>query len=216
MKKYFILFLLSLVIWGCQKEDVFINEFTFYIDGVYYELNTLEIHLKGGGYIKINAFGVEGFRYSPSSPIDSLFYYFVGYNVNTRANSAYGGQFLDRSVQKERFFNVPDPSIDSYFWIRIGEGLTYDAISGYIEMINNFCLFQSRYYTDAISGYIEMINNTDFDKRLTTREGMNFYKAHGTFDFVMVNRENSLDTIHVKNGKFRYQCYAYSDNVKVY
>ena len=190
MKKYFILFLLPFAIWGCRK-DVFINEFSFYVDGVYYEFNTLEEYFPNGGYIKTAEFAVEGFRYSPSSPIDSLFYLFMGYNVSTceSCDCGYGGGFIDRSAQKETIFNMPDGSIFfSWFWIEI-DCVTYDAISGYIEMIN-----------------IDV--EAEQNKSTLNR---NNYKAYGTFEFVMVNEENPLDTIHVKNGKFRYQCYAYSE-----
>jgi len=180
---------LSLALLGCRKKDIWINEFAFDIDGVHYDLSTLEVTTEQGK-ISVGEFNVKGFRYSQDSPVDSIYYCFHGYNVNTcgDCDCAYGGQFLDRSVQKETIFNVPDPSIESYFWIRIDKGRTYDAISGYIEMINEINLD------------IKPLYNTD-----------NSHKAHGTFDFIMVNRENELDTIHVTNGKFRYQCYFYSE-----
>ena len=186
MNKYFILFLLPFAILGCKKKDIFINEFTFYIDGVYYDLTTVPEK-----NIQVMASGVEVFRYSKTSPVDSIFYYLQGYNVTARENSAYSGQFLDRSVQKEFFFNVPDPSIYSYFWIEI-DNVTYDAISGYIEIINEANLNTEHY---AIS------HTND--------------KFHGTFDFVMVNRENELDTIHATNGKFKCQGYIHSETWQV-
>ena len=190
MKKYFILFLLPFILFGCKKEDIFINEFTFYIDGVFYDITCIPKKNIG-----TNEFGVEGFRYSPSSPVDSLFYYFMGYNANTcgDCDCAYGGQFLDRSAQKQTMFYFPNDnstSFKSYFWIRLDKGRTYDAISGYIEMIN-----------------IDV--QAEHDKTTLNR---NNYKAHGTFEFVMVNRENELDTIRVKNGKFNYQCYVYTES----
>jgi len=170
---------------GCEEDKLFINEFTFDIDGVHYDLSRID-------EIKVTSeLGVTGYKHSEKSPVYSLLYYFMGYSPN-RANSAYGGGFFDKSVQKETVFNVPDPSIESYFWIEI-DNETYNAISGYIEMI-------------SVNAYTKRLRGTE----------SNNHQAHGTFDFVMVNRENELDTIHVTNGKFRYQCYVYSECVEVY
>jgi hypothetical protein len=118
----------------------------------------------------------------------------MGYNA-TSGNGAYGGRILmDRSVLKQTVFDVPDNSygIKSYFWIRINNKGTYDAVSGYIEIINETNLDKAR--RDA---------------------NLNNNKAHGTFDFVMVNREDELDTIHVTNGKFKYQCFVYFENRQI-
>ena len=185
MKKYIIVFLLPFALLGCEEKILSVNELTFYIEGVYYDLSKIN-----DGRVYANEFSVQGARYNEKFPLDSLFYAFMGYNVTTcgDCDCAYGGQFLDRSVQKETFFNVPDPSIYSYFWIRLDTGRTYDAISGYIQMIN-----------------------VNVDKECVGNTAENHYKAYGTFDFVMVNRENELDTIHVTNGKFRYQRYFYGE-----
>ncbi|MDR1544691.1 MAG: hypothetical protein LBS50_09880 [Prevotellaceae bacterium] len=181
MKKYFILFFLPLIFCRCEdKELLFINEFTFDIDGVHYDLSRID-------EIKITSeFGVIGYKDSEKSPVSSLFYYFMGYSPN-RENSAYGGGFFDKSVQKETFFNVPDPSIYSSFWIEIDNEIY-----------------------DATSGYIEMTSENAYKKRTES----NYHKAHGTFDFVMENRYNKSDTIHVTNGKFLYQSYTYSECVE--
>jgi len=179
MKNCYVVFLLLIALVGCENNKVWINDFTFYIDGVHYDLSRINEER-----VRSNEFGVAGCRYSANSPLDSLYYYFMGYN-STSMNGAYGGEFFDRSVQKETMFEVPNSSIGSYFWIRINNK-TYDAISGYIEMIND-------------------------TKRFFSGTANYHHKAHGTFYFVMVNRYDELDTIHVTNGKFRYQPYWYGE-----
>jgi len=190
MKKYFILFLLPLALLGCKKKWMFINEFTFDIDGVHYDLSNIHSTNEFGTRIGSNDLGIEGFRYSKDSPLYALYYYFMGYNATNCENCSYGGDFVDTTVQKQTVFNVPDRSIHSYFWIEI-DGVVYDAISGYIEMIND-------------------------TKRFTSGTADRRHTAHGTFEFVMVNRENKLDTIHVTNGKFRYKRYVYGETFDTY
>ena len=193
MKKYFYLSLLPLVLLCCNKRDVWINEFTFEVDGVHYDFSRLEIKTEMGK-IRGSEFNVIGYRYSKNTPMDYLYYSFFGYNPTNcgDCDCSYGGGFIDRSVQKKTVFNVPDHSTESYFWIQFDKGNSYDAVSGYIEMNS------ANVYTDCVNG--------DTNKK---------HKAHGTFDFVMVNRENVLDTIHVTNGKFRYQCYVYMETYQV-
>jgi len=186
MKNRYVVFLLSLALAGCENNKVRINDFTFYIDGVHYDLSSIPEER-----VRASEICVNGYRYSDTSPLDSLRYFFSGYNA-TSMNGAYGGQIYDRSAQKETVFEVPDMSSTdtffwTYFWIRINNR-TYDAVSGYMEIINE----------------TNLENETGEGSRVES-----YFKMHGTFDFVMVNRDDELDTIHVTNGKFKYQRYDY-------
>jgi len=193
MKKYFILLLLPLAFWGCEKNKIWINDFTFYIDGKYYDLSCIDEN--GGKWGGTSEICVFGWRYDKNSPLLYLEYFFMGYNA-TSGNGAYGGTLIDRSVKKETVFEVPNRSKESYFWIEINK-VVYDAISGYIQMINETALETEEDINNAY-GY-------DYTNKL-----------HGTFEFVMVNRYDESDTIHVTNGKFRYQRYGYMENYQVY
>jgi len=199
MKKYFILFILPLVIFGC--DDFITNEFTFYIDGVYYDLSDIDPTNKfSGGTICSNDMGLEGGRYDEKSPLDYFFYYFMGYNPDNCEDCSYGGQFLDTTIQQQTVFNIPDTfsatvkvpvDVEYYFWINVErEKRVYDAISGYIEMIND----TKRFFDGTVNRH---------------------HNAHGTFDFIMVNRFDESDTVHVTNGKFKYHRYSYSESYRV-
>jgi len=201
MNKNFVLFILPFILLGCNRDHFFINDFTFDIDGVHYDLS--RIHGKEGNY-NGSEFGVTGVKYKEDLPVRFLFYYFLGYDPTECKNCGYGGEFIDTTVQKERIFYIPAKMypystpypyydyFESYFWIEI-DGVVYDAISGYIEMIND---------------------TKDFGK--AHGPNLNGNKAHGTFDFVMVNRDDKTDTIHVTNGKFKYKCYVYSETWEVW
>jgi len=201
MKKYFILFFLSLALLGCKKKEIYVNEFTFDIDGVHYDLSFVEQYYDDVGSHYFDCDGrhctelwVNGHRYNKNSYVDYLFYSFISMGHNS-TESYYGGQFLDRLDKccKQTVFKIPDTANHSFFWIDIDKGM-YNAISGHIEMINEV--------------------NLDTESFVPHKD-KNYYKAHGTFDFIMVNRDNELDTIHVTNGKFKYQCYTYREAYQV-
>jgi len=183
MKKYFILFFLSLALLGCEKHDEWnsVNVFTFDVDGVHYDFSSTDPRMQ------YNELNVHLYRNSETSLVDSIEYYFTGYNPKSYMDWTHYGIFIDRSVQKQTVFNVPDSSIRSYFGIRFGDGLTYKAISGYLNMKTEINLDTEH-------------NESDLTK--------NDFMMHGTFDFIMVNSENESDTIHVTNGKLGYRWYS--------
>ena len=183
MKQYSVVFLLLFALWGCTKKEIWINDFSFHVDGIHYDLSRIDEKK-----MNTNEFGVNGYRSSETAPLDCLLYYFMGYNATSMIGD-YGGHFWDRSVQKQTVFEIPDATgLGSHFWLVI-DWKVYDAISGYIEMITDVNL-DTEYFTPHQPCY---------------------YKSHGTFDFIMVNKYNESDTIHVTNGKFKYQCYPYCE-----
>lgn len=162
MKKYLILFLLSLALLSCRKKDIYINDFTFYVDGLRYDFSRIDEKR-----MSTNEICVNGYRYSETLPLDSIRYFFMGYN-STSMIGDYGGEIMDRSIQKQTVFDIAPyySTVNdwwmNYFWIKIDKKV-YDAISGYIEIIN-----------------------VNVDKECVNEAAKSSHKMHGTFDFVMV------------------------------
>ncbi|MDR2684342.1 MAG: hypothetical protein LBB53_03045 [Prevotellaceae bacterium] len=137
------------------------------------------------------SFEIDGVKYSASGAYNNEFLYNTGqYNKNTGEQymyyfvmNLYSDAFdimfdlKDYSVGKESEFTVPD----------------------------NFPIFRIAFYSEkkyylAESGTltIERVNDVPYEESSDYRKSI----AKGTFDVIMVNQNDLLDTIHVTNGRF--------------